>query len=463
MEVGKNMSLSKTKMFLAVGFLLAVTLTMVPAASAGDWDGRLWKPYQPEQFGGSRRSADGFYGTVEAIYWKLDGPRHITQFDQASNIAELEADFQLGTRVTFGNQRGHHGWRFSGYGIDFNASESQSNKLDWSESGTYTRYYYEYRSSYSDYRYTTEDRWAWMNVKEISQTLKYRASIIDLDLAWTYRAHPFRWGEFELFAGVRYWDVNDALSFFDNSTHNIYRFSGIASSDTGTATGGTTTSGGTSYSWTTYDSYSPISTNLRVDWLLEHQVTNRVVGPNLGFNLTRRNRRWTFGAMPSVFLGVNNQSFRFKEQSEIYFVRFEEGPLSLQRYDSFWVRDSSQILGLTRGELQGLQIIADKIGLGGDVLHKQHRSVFSPGIGLQLSAKWQWTDAIGIKVGFDSTIMSNVARGSDLMATPRFIDGPMDVDTGEVSKVRDGYDFSLRSKGDTVILYGVSIGLELKR
>ena len=107
----------------------------------------------------------------------------------------------------------------------------------------------------------------------------------------------------------------------------------------------------------------------------------------------------------------------------------------------------------------------------------RNRTVFSPGAGFQFSAKWQWTDAVGIKVGIDANIMSNVARGGTLVAkstyhtevTPMFIRAPNKPSAWEftdhnVTRTRnEEVDFSLRSKGETIILYGISLGLEVRR
>jgi len=418
------MFLSKTKMFLATGLLLAVMLTVAGAASA-DWDGRLFKPYQPEQFGGSRRGTDGVYGSVEMLYWKMDGPRNVAQFDMAMNLSEIPSDFQLGTRITFGNQSGHHGWRFTGYGVSGLGGSVVQTGITGYTSGNLTSVFC-----------TNEDHIVpivaplgheyfvdWINFVEGGR-LVYRsqARIIDLDLAWTYRTHPFKWGELEFFAGAKYRDINDKLSFVNEADRYAYTFRYTLEncSDAGTM------------------NRTLAYTNSVNAHSITQEATNRMAGPNLGFNLTRRNLRWTFGAGASVFLGVNTQSFKFNEYyEERTSVGDNDSPyadLSLEELINYRSTPST-------GRGNGPTPVAT-------VLYKQHRTVFSPGVNLQLSAKWQWTDAVGIRVGFDSTIMDNVARSSDLVATPN---------------ADAGYDFSLRSKGDVVLLYGISIGFDIRR
>ena len=121
------MFLSRTKMFLAAGLLLAMVLSDTTSAV---FDGRFFKPYQPGQFGGNRRSPDGVYAAVEMLYWKVDDLRgNIFRqgHNQNLNTSKIPSDFRLGTRITFGNRSKHHGWRFTGYGgSGFGGSFEQS-------------------------------------------------------------------------------------------------------------------------------------------------------------------------------------------------------------------------------------------------------------------------------------------------------------------------------------------------
>ena len=192
-----------------------------------------------------------------------------------------------------------------------------------------------------------------------------------------------------------------------------------------------------------------------------------MVGPNLGFDLTRRNNRWTFGTGASIFLGVNNQSFFYHDRTH---VNFTEGLESNSNNNSWWSYVTSNVR-----TLYGVSDVLDS-DIRNTTRWYRNRTVFSPGAGFQFSAKWQWTDAIGIKVGIDTNIMSNIARGSDLVAKATYTEevAPMftrDANTGQweftdhnVSRKRDEkVDFSLRSRGETLILYGISIGLEMRR
>jgi len=442
-EVGKNMFFSKTKMFLAAGLLLAMVLTDTASAA---FDGRFFKPYQPGQFGGSRRSPDGIYGAVEMLYWRLDPPKYLDQMNVSMNVSETPADFRFGTRITFGNRSKHYGWRFTGTGVSgLGGTIQQTASWNWNDSGEFIHP-------------VTGDPTPllWMNLTNDYREFSSRTNLLDLDLSGTYRTHPLKWGELEFFAGAKYRDVDDKLSFTtvsnydpngENATMYAYRFLDETLvfeamprwllEDVVAIENPDWLSLAQAWQqlwedWLNFlqdfdgQSLPPLGMDIGIDRIW--QARNRMVGPNLGFNVSRRNSRWTFGTGASVFLGVNNQSYTFYESGVADFVTTDPS-------------------SLTFGDLNALKILQGTL-VPGTTYIKQRRTVFSPGVNLQVSAKWQWTDAIGVCVGFDSTIMSNVARGShmELVADPG-----------------GGYAIRLKSKGDVVTLYGISLGLDIRR
>jgi hypothetical protein len=80
--------------------------------------------------------------------------------------------------------------------------------------------------------------------------------------------------------------------------------------------------------------------------------------------------------------------------------------------------------------------------------HHRNKTDFSPGFDLQLSAKWQWTDAVGVKLGFNSTIFDNIGRGAEVI---------------EYKIHENGQLFGLKVSKTAVITYGVNIGLDIRR
>lgn len=487
------------------GVLLAVLLAVTSSAMALDGM-RLWKPYQPESFGGGRRSNDGVYGSIEAILWKVDGPHGVAQyvpdsdrkvttetpaanggvatsttlwklngdlerFSLGLHTNYLDSNFRTGTRLVVGNRRGHHGWKFSGYGLSgLGGTLSSSDGLDWSEGGdihdpiilnpggtsSASTSGGLQVSSYSSGEIRMYSQW--LNIKEKRVSVNSKTNLINLDLAYTYRAHPFKWGNLEFEAGAKYFDFYDKLRFQDEGRNNVYRYmnwEGIvfgSDSDDGEAvvyygddSGNLVVSDITDIDMD--DDLEPLE--LSITNYNARNVRNRMLGPNIGFNFTRQNQRWTFGAGANFFAGINNQSFLFNEYSTVSFSEVDD--------DNNDNNTGSIPDEISRRQLLALQLLGEKSGgLLSKTVYHRNRTVFSPGVALQFSAKWQWTDAVGIRAGFDSTIFDHVARGSDLQIT-RIIR-----DSGGANE-SSRYEYGLRSKGGTAIMYGVNLGLEFQR
>ncbi len=92
--VGQTMSLLKSplKGLLFTGALYAVLFATAGSALALD-GGRLWKPYQPEEFGGGRRMNDGVYGELSAILWKVSKPKNLTSLSDSIKTNDFKPRF----------------------------------------------------------------------------------------------------------------------------------------------------------------------------------------------------------------------------------------------------------------------------------------------------------------------------------------------------------------------------------
>ena len=126
---------------LLTSVFLAMFIAMGGSAMAQDGL-RLWKPYNPESFGGGRRSNDGVYGSISGIYWSFSTPEggyigattasgsdetrwvysgyglgKVYAQTNSVKINMMSPTTTLGTRFEVGNRRGHHGWLVSGYGL----------------------------------------------------------------------------------------------------------------------------------------------------------------------------------------------------------------------------------------------------------------------------------------------------------------------------------------------------------
>ncbi|MDR1268301.1 MAG: BBP7 family outer membrane beta-barrel protein [Planctomycetaceae bacterium] len=493
------MSLLKLKSFLT-GLLLAIILATTSPVSALEGM-RLWAPYQPESFGGGRRSNDGFFAEIDAIFWKVDGPKSMpigytnpdgssgtrwaydgnTTFLQTNsmNTSNIGVDFTLGTRLEVGNRRGHHGWLFSGYGLsDCGGSYSAENgsivisdpenltsyaifaaaigfNEIWQKDGTFKRI----PLSSTDWAYMLDLSdglpqvpirnvgylWAWFPIHWADpweegrlapvplnfarSSVSNSVDIMSLELMYTYRPHPFKWGDMEFLAGARYWDLDDQLTFlgqgyadpyynvdlFENDDNNNndddnYGLQGNSNSnDVGVAT-------------------------VLADTKIVGQVRNRIIGPQFGVKFQRRNARWTFGAEGRFMAGINNQSQTVSGYLGSNFV----DPTLVPQTSILEVQQSGVLPYIPIGIHHNTQTFH----------HHRNKTYFSPGFELELSAKWQWTDAVGIKLGFNSTIFDNIGRGAEVI---------------EYKIHENGQLFGLKVSKTAVITYGVNFGLDIRR
>jgi hypothetical protein len=501
------MSLLKLKSFLT-GLLLAIMLATTSPVSALEGM-RLWAPYQPESFGGGRRSNDGFFVEIDAIFWKVDGPKSIpigyTNPDGSSgsrwvydgsktflqinsmNTNNLGVDFTLGTRLEVGNRRGHHGWLFSGYGLSdcggsFNA-ENGSIVIDDPENLTTYAIYaaeigfneiWQKDGTFKNIPMPTDVTtlldasdefqqvpkvpirnvgylWAWFPFQWGDQlegrlapvpltfaraNVTNSVDIMSLELVYSYRAHPFKWGDMEFWTGARYWDFDDKMTFLGQGYEDPYYDSDIFEDDDDNS-GDDNNSGQPGMS----NSNSLGAWTVLADTKITGRVRNRIVGPQFGVKFQRRNARWTFGAEGRFMAGINNQSQTVSGYIGSNFINPELVPQI-----GGGTGDGGNALLQEHGVLPYIPI-----GIHHSAQtfhHHRNKTHFSPGFELQLSAKWQWTDAVGIKLGFNSTIFDNIGRGAEVI---------------EYKIQENGQVFGLKVSKTAVITYGVNFGLDIRR
>ena len=125
---------------LLTGVFVAMVFALGSSVMAQDGL-RLFKPYNPELFGGGHRSNDGLYSSVSGIYWMISAPRggyigattvngneetrriydaYQGAFRDQTNSARINmmgTTDSLGTRFEIGNRRGHNGWLVGGYAL----------------------------------------------------------------------------------------------------------------------------------------------------------------------------------------------------------------------------------------------------------------------------------------------------------------------------------------------------------
>ncbi len=515
-EVGKNMSLSKSKLFLAVVLIVSIALAIPESASALE-GARFWKPYQAEQFGGNRRDRDGLYADIEMIWWAISAPNgnYIGSTDNdgnndtrwtyngsreslqsnSMNSNMFDLQFSMGTRVEVGNRKGHHGWLFSGYGLPAATSTvTQENaSMVIRDSETLTLYpSVKGGSNDTGYGYGTLNVWnaaaltgrshlegnvvqpqsamiqnvgylwgffpnhyhptvVWdhaviapLPITFNSATITNRSLNYSLELMYTYRAHPFKWGGLEILAGARYWHLDDQFKFFGTGPLPVVDVDDDSSSTTVTTT----------YYQQNANAYGPVS--VLADLSVNARGLNRIIGPQIGAKITRKNQRWTFGFEGRFLAGINNQMLTTNGTS---------GSNLGWNYDmGTWPElDSSDTTGdlgigeqgdATISEGSAWQGVYPWIPVGAlnnttAYSHKRTQTFFSPVVELRLDAAWQWTDAVSVTGGFTTMFADNIARGvmvNDYRINP------------------DSSIFGIRSAhNSSILVYGVNLGLQISR
>ncbi|GHT36076.1 hypothetical protein FACS189427_06980 [Planctomycetales bacterium] len=516
-------------LFFAMTVSVMTAFVMTESATAFTPEGmRLWKPYQPEQFGGQRRDADGFFFGIEGILWKVDGPKGIpagyrnpdgttatrsvytngqtiTQHSSL-NTNQLENDFSLGTRIEFGNIRGHHGWMMTGYGFENGSSYEQRNgsivlhdpevvnayavtwgsgSLDyvWQPDGTFrtvpvnqpahglvpTKTLIDQKVGYlwGWHLVTWADPWtegflAPVPLNFDRAVIRNTTKIRDIELMYVYRSHPFKWGGMNLYAGARHWNFDDRFSFEGLGNIEAYEeykdmlMDEISSNDSSSGSNNNNSNDSSGdYRYILGDvnlnELGPLS--ILADTEIVGRANNRITGPQFGVKLTRRNSRWTFGAEGRFTAGINMQSQRIYGTLGSHFIDPSQVPPYSEGGNTSDSGSSSATGSMGTTEQLRSSGVSPFIPLG--LLRntqsfniKKNETVFSPVVELRLTAKWQWTDNVGVQCGFNSTIADNIARGSDII---------------DYSISDDGQLFGFRKSKEAVIVYGFTFGLNMSR
>ncbi|MDR1477865.1 MAG: BBP7 family outer membrane beta-barrel protein [Planctomycetaceae bacterium] len=269
---------------------------------------------------------------------------------------------------------------------------------------------------------TTADLAIWAPLPINFPYVRYSSSIdiLSLELMYTYRPYPLKWGTLNLYGGLRYFDVKDSFGFtgisYGNPTEII-------------STGSTGTSSDDSSSSDTSDDESNDDIDItNLTTTIKARVVNQITGPQIGAKIERRAGRWTYGAEGRLLAGFNKQtstvSGKFASQFIDAGVDVEgEGQVAPYKMIAFTNRPQA-------------------------FYHRSKRDVFSPAFELRLNLRWQWTDYVGFNVGFNSTVIDNIGRGADVIDY-RF--NP------------DGSLFNIRKSNTTLTTYGVNFGVQVRR
>ena len=498
---------------LLVGTLLVIALAFACTAFAEGM--RPFRPLQPEEFGGQRRDRDGVYGSVEGfaatitmptgnyigrvlssgkndVRWAYNGSKEYLQTNTMS-ASMFQNEFSMGTRVEIGNRQGHHGWLFSGYGVPQQTSSYSANNVSmvigdpenimmypsegagfgsvtnagfgiaeefriWNKNAapgtshlqgepvivnfdTFFSNLGYFWGFFPNHVHTPAGIvWDFATLAPLPITFNHatitnRVENSSLELMYSYRAHPFRWGSAEFFAGGRYWDLTEKFGFVGRGPWYTYEDGVSESVLTGQQN---------------VNEYGPVSVLAKMD--VNARVNNRVIGPQIGAKVYRKNARWTFGMEGRFMAGINSQSILTKGNMASHLG---------WNVDMGTINEDGTISGV--GGAHGDTVIVEganwqqiypwipfgPLNNTTTFHHRGHRTVFAPIVELRFDAEWQWTDAVSVNFGFTTMFADGVGRAV------RVTDYKVD-ELGNIFGIR-------KNINDQLMVYGVNFGVKVTR
>ena len=444
--------------------------------------------------GGQNETRDYFTGS--AI-------RSQTNDMSASNFSEV---FNMGTRVEVGNRRGHHGWHVSGFGLPSTSSTIIADNVNFvirdegsinlvpTDTSTLMGYMGGAFVTVWDpnaapgHQFENKDLvnldpttpiynvgrlWGWfplhydpgpvftdaklapVPIMFHKMNVTNRVENWGLELSYTYRTHPFKWGGLELMAGARYWEFDDNFVIVGTGPEALVSDLVVVEGEDGEGGGGALTE--TPYP--NVNAMGPVSLLATLD--VDARGLNRIIGPQFGAKFQRQNGRWTFGSEIRFMAGINNQSLRtqgylgkhlaFNGDMGYWSVLAQGGAESDEEggganYPGTHVDTAILDQMWQQGVYPWLPV--GMTGTGNYFNHKLSKTYFSPVVEWRIDADWKWTDALSFNVGFNTTFADNIARGY------RITD--FKVDNTSIFGIRG-------SRNTSVLVYGVNFGLRLQR
>lgn len=466
--------MSRSIKMIVAGLCLA--LASASTASAQISQMRLFSPFPDDQFGGGVYQHEGFYGSIgvglvsltqpsDQLVGKADGTTQFvtnvfpgenrtTYFNYAAqtsqiNTSQLHADWETATEFTVGNMIGHHGWELKGtvvspqnskydgvYGginiedpacVDVSSygANGNGNYFVWTGKGTTPIDQISDGGVYQIGRLwvvrgmnttgqsgnttnnntgsgTSTGSTDGNNYVFVPMALNYetfsiqsKVNTYSVEAMYNYRFHPFRRGMLEALAGVRYTEFDGEFNFFGHA--NTKNTSSYTITDVSILNGTTQGAGDNQTTQTTqsYQSYdysndSTVGADLGYsDWNFEAQ--NHLIGPQVGLRYTLANDRWRLIAEGKYFAGFNRQNI------------YGDGTLGLKA-----MGDQE----LDTSETGGVPTYAPLNTVANHFAYSKHYDEYSNGIDGKIEAVWNWTQAIGFKVGYQMLYMDNIARAS---------------------------------------------------
>ena len=489
---------------LLTGVFVAMFIAMSNSALAQDGL-RLWKPYNPESFGGARRSNDGMYGSVSGIYWSFSAPdggyigattasgsdetrwvydgRKVYAQTNSVKIDMMDSTTTLGTRFEVGNRRGHHGWLISGYGLP-----SQSHRINVQnvtmtirDEGSLTL------QSYVPSHYPA----GWGGGLEIGGSVVFvwdrnHNTLADPTAAPNSQYYPFAdwqaydpssmgaisgigylWGLFEhiyetddgrvatvgLLAPLPIWfkNVDINVQSVHRSAEMMYTYRAHP------YTWGTMELLAGARYWDFEDKYGFFGSGpLGPDGgTADNVVVNdRPVSILADMTVNARGENRVFG--PQIGMKLSRQNARWTFGAEGRFM----GGINAQsvKTEGYIASNSDYLTNYnmngraSHAESENVAIVVP-VGLQSNNTnfgHKQNKTYFSPILELRLSADWQWTQAVSFFGAFNTMYAGNIVRG---------------VRVTDYVVHSDGTIFGIRGndRNTNVMVYGAEAGIKINR
>ncbi|MDR1290590.1 MAG: BBP7 family outer membrane beta-barrel protein, partial [Planctomycetaceae bacterium] len=252
--------------------------------------------------------------------------------------------------------------------------------------------------------------------------------ITSLELMYTYRPYPLKWGSMNLYGGLRHFDVRDSFGFTGISYGNPTQI--IVGGSTSTSSDDTSTSTDTTTDTTDDDDDEDTTLDIaNLMTTIRARVKNQITGPQVAARIERRLGRWTCSAEGRLLAGFNKQTSTVSGKFASQFI--DAGSVDLDG----------------DGQVAPYKMIAFT-NRPQAFYHRSSRDVFSPAFELKLNLRWQWTDYVGFNVGFNSTIIDNVGRGADVI---------------DYRFNSDGSLFNIRKSDRTLTAYGLNFGISVRR
>ena len=442
------MLLNRTRICLAVG---ALVLTIGSRALAQDLQTmELFGPAEVSSYGSGIQPKEGYFFRFDALHWSISRPgiveigfpgltRQVFHNPSTEEIqynshdtGPIGSDFTSGTRIEFGRASGRHGWFISTTRLNSQTQHYEASDVD---------------IVFQDIAFGSEghqhlEGWSADMIGDMGGSAIYiDFQILDLPInfddmrvenrmeTWgvevmcLHRMRPTHFGGFiELFAGVRYLEVDESFSVDargeDDQVNN------------------TTVEANSRFVFD-QDGEIIFPGTVLADsrWIAE--ADNRVIGPQVGARWSRKTDRWTLSAEGRFMAGFNNQRVH------------TEGVLGseLDAANPFtWsvtppANPGDPVVGAFQYPF--VPLLTEPYNFN----HTRHLPEFSPAVELRLEANYQLTRAVTFKAGWTGFWMSNVARASDII----------DYTISEASVM--GIDAS--SNDQDILIHGLNIGLDV--